>query len=133
MGRQEKQQSIIAYNKRNESEPLGFDKHCAPTWVREHAYRYDSYDAQYETLKYTHPKECSDCPLTQEGLCQKIFKMKITKNLRRYTAPARGSIAWKKLFNKRTVVERERLFKRILSTRQCSVSNLRTSQSPWWY
>src|SRR5699024_3642583 len=100
------QQSIIAYNKRNEPEPLGFDKHFAPTCVRVHAYRYDSYDAKYETLKYTHPKECSDCPLAQEGLCQKVFKMKITKDIRRYTAPARGSVAWKKRFKKRTAVER---------------------------
>jgi len=90
---QMKQQSIIAYNKRNESEPLGFDKHFAPTCVREHSYRYDSYDAKYETLKYTHPKECSDCPLAQEGLCQKVFKMKITKDPRRYTTPTRGSVA----------------------------------------
>lgn len=100
------QQSIIAYNKQNEPEPLGFAKHFAPTCVREHSYRYDSYDVKYETLKYTHPKECSDCPLAQEGLCQKVFKMKITKDLRRYTAPARGSVAWKTLFNKRTAVER---------------------------
>ena len=37
---------------------------------------------------YTQPKECSDCPLAQEGICQKVFKMKITKDLRKYTAPA---------------------------------------------
>lgn len=100
------QQSIIAYNRRNESEPIGFDKHFAPTCFREHSYRYDSYDPKYETLKYTHPKECSDCPLAQEGICQKVFKMKITKDLRKYTAPARGSKAWKNLFKKRTAVER---------------------------
>ena len=100
------QQSVIAYNRRNESESIGFDKHFAPTCLREHSYRYDSYDAKYETLKYTHPTECGNCPLAQEGICQKVFKMKITKNLRRYTAPARGSIAWKKLFKKRTAVER---------------------------
>jgi len=99
------QQSIIAYNKQNEPEPLGFAKHFAPTCVREHSYRYDSYDAIYETLKYTPPKECSDCPLAQEGLCQKVFKMKITKDLRRYTAPDWGSVAWKKRFKKRTAVE----------------------------
>src|SRR5699024_3879697 len=85
------QQSMIDYKKRNESEPLVFDKQFATTCFREHSYRYDSYDAKYETLKYTHPKEFSDCPLAQEGLCQKVFKMKITKDLRRYTAPARGS------------------------------------------
>src|SRR5699024_6508199 len=100
------QQSIIAYNQRNEPEPIGFDKHFAPTCFREHSYRYDSYDLKYETLKYTHPKECSDCPLAEEGICQKVFKMKITKDLRRYTAPARGSKAWKNLFKRRTAVER---------------------------
>ncbi|WP_010530510.1 IS1182 family transposase [Lentibacillus jeotgali] len=100
------QQSIIAYNKRNESEPIGFDKHFAPTCFREHSYRYDSYDAKYETLKYTSPKECKDCPLANEGLCQKVFKMKITKDLRRYTAPARGSKAWDDIYKRRSAVER---------------------------
>jgi len=32
--------------------------------------------------------------------------MKITKELRRYTTPARSFVAWKKLFKKRTAVER---------------------------
>lgn len=100
------QRSIIAYNKRNEGEPIGFDKHFAPTCFREHSYRYDSFDAKYETLKYTRPKECSDCPLANEGICQKVFKMKITTVLRKYSAPARGSMAWKNIFKRRTAVER---------------------------
>lgn len=100
------QRSIIAYNKRNEGEPIGFDKHFAPTCFREHSYRYDSFDAQYGTLKYTRPKECSDCPLANEGICQKVFKMKITTDLRKYSAPARGSLAWKNIFKRRTAVER---------------------------
>ncbi len=83
-------QSIIAYNKKNESELVGFDQHFAPTCVREHSYRYDSYDSTYETLKYTRPKECKGCPLAQDTLCQKVYKVKITTDLRRYTAPARG-------------------------------------------
>ena len=98
--------SIIAYNKRNEGEPIGFDKHFAPTCFREHSYRYDSFDAKYETLKYTRPKECKDCPLASEGICQKVFKMKITTDLRKYSAPARGSMAWKNIFKRRTAVER---------------------------
>lgn len=57
-------------------------------------------------MKYTHLKECSDCPLAEEGIWQKVFRMKITKDLRRYTAPARGSKAWKDLFKRRTAVER---------------------------
>lgn len=100
------QRSIIAYNKRNEGEPIGFDKHFAPTCVRDHSYRYDSFDAEYDTLKYTRPKECSDCPLANEGICQKVYKMKITKDLRKYSAPARGSKAWKNIFKRRTAVER---------------------------
>ena len=100
------QQSVIAYNKRNESETIGFDKHFAPTCFREHSYRFDSYDKKYETLKYTRPKECNDCPLADEGICQKVFKMKVTKDLRRYTAPARGTQAWQKIYNRRTAVER---------------------------
>src|SRR5699024_6849397 len=47
-----------------------------------------------------------DCPLDDEGICQKVYKVKITQNLRRYTAPARGSKAWKTIFNRRTAVER---------------------------
>jgi transposase len=99
-------QSVIAYNKRNEPEPVGFNQHFAPTCVREHSYLYDSFDMKYETLKYTRPKECKDCPLANDGLCQKTYKMKITKDLRRYTAPARGSKAWKTIFKRRTAVER---------------------------
>src|SRR5699024_7915286 len=52
------------------------------------------------------PKECHDCPLLNEGLYQKVFKMKITKDLRRYTTPARGSQAWQKIYNHHTTVER---------------------------
>jgi transposase len=99
-------QSVIAYNKKNESEPVGFDKHFAPTCFREHSYRYDSFDTKYETLKYTRPKECSECPLANEDICQKVYKVKITTDLRRYTAPARGSKAWKAIFKRRTAVER---------------------------
>ena len=78
------QQSVIAYNKRNEPEPIGFYKHFAPTCFREHSYRYDSFDPKYETLKYTRPKECRDCPLANDGVCQKIYKVKITTDLRKY-------------------------------------------------
>jgi len=99
------QQSVIAYNKQNRKEMIGYDKHFAPTCLREH-YRYDRFDAKYETLKYTRPKECSDCPLANEGICQKDYKVKITQDLRKYTAPARGSKAWKTIFKRRTAVER---------------------------
>ncbi|MEK5070875.1 IS1182 family transposase [Sporosarcina sp. FSL K6-1508] len=98
--------SVIAYNKKNEPEPVGFDEHFAPTCVREHSYRYDSYDAKQEQLKYTRPHECDDCPLAKDSLCQKVFKMKVTKDLRRYTAPARGSMRWKKIYKERSSVER---------------------------
>ena len=50
------QQSVIAHNRRNERELIGFDKHFAPTCFKEHSYRYDSFESTYETLKYTRPK-----------------------------------------------------------------------------
>lgn len=99
-------QSVIAYNKKNESAWEGFDQHFAPTCVREYSYRYDSYDSTYETLKSARPKECIDCPLAADTLCQKVYKVKITTDSRRYTAPARGSKAWKTIYSQRSAVER---------------------------
>ncbi|MBP1997102.1 transposase [Paenibacillus eucommiae] len=99
-------QANIAYNRRRESQIEGFDEHFAPTCVREHSYRYDSYDSKYETIKYVRPKECETCPLTHDSLCQKIFKMKITTDLRKYSAPARGSASWKEIAKQRSSVER---------------------------
>jgi transposase len=101
-----KADGIIAYNKRNEASPIGVDKYFAPTCVLEHPHLYDSYDVKYETLKYTRPKECRDCPLAHDTLCQKVIKIKKIINLRRYPAPARGSKTWKELYKERTSVER---------------------------
>ncbi len=85
---------------------VGFDQNFAPTCVREYSYRYDSYDAKYKTLKFTRPKECKDCPLAHDSLCQKVYKVRIETDLRRYSAPARGSQTWEELYNQRTAVER---------------------------
>jgi len=98
--------AVIAYNRRREPEMIGFDEHFAPTCVREHSYRYDSYDPKYETLKYVRPKECESCPLAQDSLCQKVYKIKLTTDLRKYSAPARGSTLWKEIAKKRSAVER---------------------------
>jgi transposase len=97
---------IIAYNKRREPELEGYDQYIAPTCVREHSYRYDRYDNHYRTIKYTRPKECNSCPLRHDTLCQKAYKVKIESDLRKYTAPARGSEKWKRLFSERSAVER---------------------------
>ncbi len=98
------QQSVIAYNKRNEGKLLGYGKHFAPACFRKHSNRYDSFDAKNEMLKYTHPKEGSDCPLANEGICQKVYKVKITNDFRKYTAPARGSLAWWNIYKRRTAL-----------------------------
>ena len=98
--------AVIAYNPRNEGEMVGFDEHFAPTCVREHSYRYDSYDAKYETLKYTRPKECATCPLRDDSLCQKVDKIKRSTDLRKYTTPARGSVKWDAYYKQRAAVER---------------------------
>lgn len=97
---------VIAYNRRNEKEVIGFDEHFAPTCVREHSYRYDSYDTKYDTLKFTAPKECHTCPLRHDDLCQKVYKIKRTTDIRKYSAPARGSKKWDHIYKERTAVER---------------------------
>lgn len=69
-------QSVSTYNKRNEGEPLGFDKHFAPTCFREHSYRYKSFDAKYETLKYTSPKECAAAHWPMKASAKRFIRLK---------------------------------------------------------
>lgn len=85
--------------------PEGLDTDFRPVCQQGHAYRYDSFDQRYQTLKYIHPKECNGCPLGGTG-CQKVFKIKLDKDFRQYTYPARGSETYKELFKKRTAIER---------------------------
>ena len=61
-------QSVIAYRKKKEPEPIGVEKYFTSTCVRHLAYRYDSYNAKYKILKYTRPNECKDCPLVIDCL-----------------------------------------------------------------
>lgn len=96
---------LIDYNKRNEKPIEGKDEHFRPVCKEGHAYCYDSFDEKYETLKYTRPKACESCPFKEEG-CQKVFKIKIDSDIRKYTVPARGSQSYKELYKKRTAVER---------------------------
>ncbi|MBS7345573.1 MAG: transposase [Caryophanon sp.] len=98
--------AVIPYVKRREGEMVGFDEHFRPTCVREHSYCYDSFDEKYQTLKFTRPKECATCPLREDPLCQKVFKIKCETDLRKYTYPARGSVLWTKFYKERTAVER---------------------------
>lgn len=97
---------VIPFNVRNEGEYIGFGNHFRPTCVREHSYCYDSFDEKYRTLKFTRPKECETCPLREDSLCQKVFKIKCETDIRKYTYPARGSGLWKKLYKERTAVKR---------------------------
>ncbi|MBC8080071.1 MAG: transposase [Gorillibacterium sp.] len=96
---------LIDYNKRNEKPIEGKDEHFRPVCKAGYAYSYDSFDEKYETLKYTRPKECETCPFKEED-CQKVFKIKLDTDIRKYTVPARGSHSYKELYKKRTAVER---------------------------
>lgn len=84
---------------------MGFNEHFAPTCVREHSYRYESHDTKYETLRYILPKECAGYPLAQNSLCQRVYKITATTDLRKYTAPARGSQSCKEIAKRRSAVE----------------------------
>jgi transposase len=81
------------------------DEEARPLCKKGHAYRYDSFNEKTQTLKYTRPKECTLCEFRESG-CQKIHKIRIEKDLRLYTAPARGSVKFKKRFKQRTAIER---------------------------
>lgn len=85
--------------------PKGYDECFRPLCQKGFAYVYDSFDPKYETIKYTMPKECKECPLAGQG-CQKVHKIKMDQDIRKYTFPARGSQSYKTLFNKRSAVER---------------------------
>ncbi|MNW52221.1 Transposase DDE domain protein [compost metagenome] len=85
--------------------PEGVDKHLRPICEQGHAYVYDSYDAKRDTVKFTRPKECASCPFQADG-CQKIFKFRVGEDVRRHTAPGRGSKKFTQLFKQRTAVER---------------------------
>ncbi|MDA8442423.1 MAG: IS1182 family transposase [Peptococcaceae bacterium] len=98
--------ALIDYNPRNEKLPEDKDKYFRPKCQNGHSYRYDSYDPQYDTLKYTQPKECKECPLNEGGACQKVFKIKVSTDPRKYIVPARGSSSYFELYKQRTAVER---------------------------
>lgn len=85
--------------------PEGVDKHFRPTCKQGHAYVYDSYDAKRDTIKFTRPKECASCPF-QADACQKVFKFRIDEDVRKYTAPGRGSKKFAELFKQRVAIER---------------------------
>jgi transposase len=96
---------LIDYNPHSAAATEDKDEHFRPLCKEGHVYNYDSYDAKYRTLKYTQPKECEQCPFKING-CQKVFKIKIDTDIRKYTVPARGSQGYKALYKKRTAVER---------------------------
>jgi len=98
--------ALIDYNPRNEQLPGSKDKYFRPKCQEGHSYRYDSYDAQYDTLKYTGPKECNECSLKENNQCQKVFKVKVSSDPRKYIVPARGSASYFELYKQRTAVDR---------------------------
>ena len=98
--------ALIDYNPRNEQLPEDQDKYFRPKCQQGHSYRYDSNDSQYDTLKYTQPKECKECPLKENNQCQKVFKVKVSSDPRKYIVPARGSGRYFELYKQRTAVER---------------------------
>ncbi|ACL18256.1 transposase IS1182 family protein [Desulfitobacterium hafniense DCB-2] len=99
-------QALIDYNRRNEQLPEGKDKYFRPICQKGYSYRYDSYDPCYDTVKYTQPKECKECSLRESNTCQRVFKMKVSSDPRKYTVPARGSDRYFELYKQRTAVER---------------------------
>ncbi|AQY52285.1 hypothetical protein UE46_15515 [Listeria weihenstephanensis] len=106
-GHQLKIEPIIDFNRRREITSGEVNEHFHPTCFLEYPYKYDSVDKRYQALKFTSPQDkCQTCPLRDEGMCQKVIKIKQTTNLRKYAVPARGTQAWEKLYSLRSAVER---------------------------
>ncbi|WFA20943.1 transposase [Paenibacillus mucilaginosus] len=97
---------LIDYNERAKKPPEGLNENFHPVCQEGHSYVYDSFDAKNKSLKFTRPQECKACPLEKSGRCQRVYKIKVEKDLRRFTVPARGSKSYKKIYKKRTTVER---------------------------
>jgi len=57
-------------------------------------------------LKHTQPKEYKECHLKENNQCQKVFKVKVSADPRKYIVPARGSGSYFELYKQRTAVER---------------------------
>ena len=85
--------------------PEGSDTYFRPVCQEGHAYRYDSFDFKYQTIRYTRPAACSTCPFMETG-CQKVYKIRLETDVRKYTYPARGSESFTELYKKRSAVER---------------------------
>jgi len=85
--------------------PEGSDAYFRPVCKEGKSYRYESFDKKYETLRYVSPKECNNCPFANTG-CQKVYKIQLDKDVRKYTYPARGSKSFTSLYKKRSAVER---------------------------
>lgn len=85
--------------------PEEVDKHFRPLCAEGHSYRYDSYEANKGSIKFTRPKECEACHRQTHG-CQSVYKFQIDSNPRKYTAPGRGSKKFAEIFKQRTAIER---------------------------
>ena len=57
--------------------PLSFDKSFAPTCFISYPYRYDSYEAKHETLKYSHLKEYCGYSLADQVYCQRSTRWRL--------------------------------------------------------
>lgn len=94
------------YNERSKKPPEGYNEQFSPICELGHAFVYDSFDIQYERLKFTRLKECATCPLQTKSQCPKIKKIKVEQDLRRFTVLARASQSYKEIYDRRTAVER---------------------------
>lgn len=69
------------------------DKYFTPTCFLEHSYHYDSFDKRYGVLKFVRPENhCRECPLQNQGLCQKVIKVKQMIDPRKYNHPERRTL-----------------------------------------
>ena len=100
------QRMIAELNWRNGQPPVGFDENMHPVCFGGLSHQYHSYDPKYDTLRFRPPYHCpghyccrfDDCPARER-------KIKV-KDLRLHASPPRGSAKFRRLYARRTAVER---------------------------
>ena len=71
---------VIPYNVRCEGEATAFDEYFRPTCGQEHSYRYDSFDEQCRTLKFTLLKNVQRALSTKKP-CDKTYSKQSVRQL----------------------------------------------------
>jgi len=100
------EQMLGALNWRGNKPPPGLDRDCHPQCIMGRQHRYHSHDAAHRTLRFGLP---ADCPGPYCALWERCREREIRvaqTDPRRHICPPRGSETFKRLYARRSTIER---------------------------